>query len=118
MNPPAQPDQARAHTPGPWRVFAGTIIQADKNGEEIILCSVLEPSQFNPKNFDETRANARLIASAPDLLRQRDELLEVLKMVFSEIGTRISGQAFGEFSEHCKNKLGAAVANATKPTGE
>jgi phage-related protein len=48
------------HTPGPWRT--GPINYADiyaKDGELVVLCI---------KDLEETVANAKLVASAPELL--------------------------------------------------
>lgn len=54
------------HTPGPWHVVAGTVIFAG----ETKLCRTLEASteMGDADKFFETRANAALIAAAPDLL--------------------------------------------------
>lgn len=51
------------HTPGPWRVFASydpLVIATDDAGEKIAYMS--------DRGYEPTNANARLIASAPDLL--------------------------------------------------
>lgn len=69
-----------AHTPGPWRVvedmrtgrtgeeyLAGYNIESD--AAEIVGCEGIIPG-------DEAETNARLIASAPDLLEMLKELVE------------------------------------------
>ncbi len=57
------------HTPGPWRYMAGTHSHYDSEGKAIARV-------YGPRGIDCSRrdANARLIASAP-------ELLEALKAV-------------------------------------
>lgn len=54
------------HTPGPWRISEKSNLRIDNSKGEII-CALLYATtegQITP----ETEANARLIASAPDLL--------------------------------------------------
>jgi hypothetical protein len=55
------------HSPGPWEVWAGTIIN-DANG--VLLGSVKEAAgnTLTVRTLEEARANARLIGAAPDLL--------------------------------------------------
>ena len=67
------------HTKGPWdRIIADgyTVrhpqIYSDKG-------PVANATWLGDGRIDELNANARLIASAPDLLKQRDELLEVVR---------------------------------------
>ena len=50
------------HTPGPWSVLAGTIIKSNDRGY------IAKTPAANMPTFEEDRANARLIAAAPDLL--------------------------------------------------
>jgi len=95
---------AGAHTPGPWEWDAGIIppdgperyadIYAD---DEIIIAS------FNDQ-IPEGRANARLIAAAPDLLKAAKRALVTLK-------------AQGE-SIRPGNVLGALEAAIKSATGE
>ena len=56
------------HTPGPWYVLSGTIIRSKDRG------FIASTPAANIPTFEEDRANARLIAAAPDLL-------EALKLV-------------------------------------
>lgn len=63
------------HTPGPWRqarVSSSYVVLDNGNRPTIIIARAMH--QQIPAN--EVMANAALIAQAPDLLEQRDELLE------------------------------------------
>jgi len=59
-------------TPGPWKVLAGTIIETDDHDEKWIATVPEIP-------FYETRANARLIAAAPELLESCEKLLGAIE---------------------------------------
>lgn len=63
------------HTPGPWEVLAGTIVQEQNNGPTIT--SLKESLDDRHHDFFEIRANARLIAAAPELLEALKELAGV-----------------------------------------
>jgi hypothetical protein len=70
------------HTPGPWRVKNGGIVRTSNiiegNGKKVAVASMTAsdgykkltelPLLHQEKNRKEIEANARLIASAPDLL--------------------------------------------------
>ena len=60
------------HTPGPWEVIGGTVIHAEI--EEIIIATV--PEENAVLRFNETRANARLIAAAPEMYALLNEWLD------------------------------------------
>lgn len=89
------------HTPGPWS-RSGTHIRYQKNpgAYRFDIAEV-----FRDVGALTSVANARLIAAAP-------ELLEALRIVHSEMGKRISHDAFEEFSEACKDAILAAIAKA------
>ncbi len=62
------------HTPAPWQVdYSGNCHLGiiDKNERTIAFCSLQN------ENGDEDEANARLIASAPDLLSALERLLQI-----------------------------------------
>lgn len=61
---------AAKHTPGPWSTGAGNYdaIKAGKGARAFTIAEVTGPHQLNPISSEETFANARLIAAAPDLL--------------------------------------------------
>ncbi len=71
-----------AHTPGPWNIAVG---YDNGNGREQYqrIHSADNPNivtirwaDYDPKGNDETAANARLIAAAPELLAVLQELLD------------------------------------------
>lgn len=55
------------HTPGPWNIAAGAYVETE-DGKTI--ADVWEDEDTG-KVMEETQANARLIAAAPDLLEAR-----------------------------------------------
>jgi hypothetical protein len=65
------------HTPGPWKVAKA------KNGRRYVYSTDNFPVISWPayRSGAEREANARLIASAPDLLAERDALLKALKEI-------------------------------------
>jgi hypothetical protein len=68
-----------AHTPGPWKVLGGTIIE--NNNEDELIATVPEGFEDSAR-FDRTRANATLIAAAPELL---EALIDVTQELTTEI---------------------------------
>jgi hypothetical protein len=101
------------HTPGPWEVCsdgAGWYIEAMPEREHS-LAHISSPEwQESPDtSIDEAEANARLIASAP-------ELLEACKMIVEyDEDVEESG---GEFLRLYIKALNAARAAIAKATGE
>ena len=70
------------HTPGPWTMDSernGGYPVRGANDLLVAWCSVATSSSGLNVTLAQAEANARLIAQAPDLLRQRDELLEALR---------------------------------------
>ena len=65
------------HTPGPWKITDSEGMKEEYWGYD---CQVGPAVLFvSYPMTDEERANAELIASAPELKAQRDELLEAAK---------------------------------------
>lgn len=64
--PHGEEPERTTHTPGPWRVESGTIVCAG----DLSLTRTAEAytEMGDGKRFWETRANALLMAAAPDLL--------------------------------------------------
>lgn len=96
------------HTPGPWRITnygeKFIHIEGGMNG----ICRI----PHEGKSIEENEANARLIASAPDLLIERDrlkavnaELLEALKEADIDLN---SNQI-----ETARKRIKEAIAKAT-----
>ena len=100
------------HTPGPWTVKP---IPNDVFGEPVefhviagdmyvALCCDLGPQ-------GQGYANARLIASAPELEAQRDELLAVCKMVAADLECYAEDP---EYETRIGDPLRAAIARAER----
>lgn len=95
------------HTPGPWETYAGHVYAPGENGANI--CSVSEPRatsdvRYTPLRLDspdlaEAHANARLLASAPDLLAACCDALRYLEVE-------------GHGGWHMAGQLRAAIAKA------
>ena len=75
------------HTPGPWHVEHDASIRASLEGQDVQLAAMSRTSWTtdDPRHYltkvlrDQTPANARLIAAAPDLLATLKAILDVLK---------------------------------------
>jgi len=83
-------DKYAGHSPGPWEVsdLSGGRRIYDAHGCEVAYVNKREGlSPFH------TPPNAYLIADAPTLLRQRDELLAALKDLLRDMETPRSGKA-------------------------
>ena len=97
------------HTPGPWlRTKSGNTFQivagADGNGDPNQLVATVHPAAItiDHEPCDETKANARLIASAPDLLSALEGMLEHADM----------GEINDEDTLEAVNAARAAIAKA------
>ncbi len=91
------------HTPGPWRVEEGTTLiwgdcsQDDQTnyglGYPIAECRLTPSASWSkgPRTYDEAEANARLIASAPEML----EALKSARMFIMSVpeAVTVSGDA-------------------------
>ena len=71
------------HTPGPWRTRKSEseapddfVVMADKTGESICDCTAGNPYMSE----EEALANARLIATAPEMLLALKEIIEELPL--------------------------------------
>jgi len=58
------------HSAGPWKVIGGTEVWTEAGYSRIASTS----GAYSPHSLEVRRANARLIASAPALLAERDAL--------------------------------------------
>ncbi|WAX16348.1 hypothetical protein KP591P3_00030 [Klebsiella phage KP591P3] len=98
-------------TPGPWEIKPEEVdrpyirIRGTRLGGRFKVANVLSPDYdgVHHREADETRANARLIAAAP-------ELLEALTTTLDEIGHWLSQQ-----KPDLKKKIDSAI---TKALGE
>ena len=104
------------HTPGPWRVKQTgftyfrdlTILGADWHGEETPVAAAIVRNALHPygradKARAEIEANARLIASAPELLSACMSALRALEDNLQP----------GPMDEDAKEGIRAAIAKAT-----
>lgn len=65
------------HTPGPWEAIGNLVRSpaAKELGSGVMLAECAD-RWFQKVNSDEAKANARLIAAAPELLEALNDLLE------------------------------------------
>ncbi len=97
-------DDQQAHTPGPWLAAAkpssvvGWPIVATGNGRSICSVTYVQHSKIDvpvegDRSFNsESKANAHLIAAAP-------EMYEALKAVWSYLAFRDSGEPFKQVTD-------------------
>jgi hypothetical protein len=67
-----QPSPAATHTPGPWFATDTIVAESNRTGSNAI-CDTAH-SRYD-MSHDEAKANARLIAAAPDLLAALEMVL-------------------------------------------
>lgn len=92
------------HTPGPWEISTidertiGPITEhSDKSMRDVgILQMKAVASVEELASHDETDANARLLAAAPDLLSALENMVEANRSPLSELGQRARNEAIGE----------------------
>lgn len=92
------------HTPGPWSISKISNLRIDNSNGEIV-CALLYATtdgQITP----ETEANAKLIASAPDLLEALKDAYQVLLARGKLLGLDDQGPVM--------DKVRAAIAKATE----
>lgn len=71
MTTEAKKNEFEGHTPGPWHHDDDPWVLGHDNG---FIASVFDGTRKSPTDHGISLANARLIAAAPDLLRERDSL--------------------------------------------
>jgi hypothetical protein len=86
----------RKHTPGPWEVHYGTIVEVGNRYSLRCLESheMTDDGKFSSALFDETRANARLIAAAPELLEALADLADKVEMAVAIHHSQRGGDIF------------------------
>jgi hypothetical protein len=99
------------HTPGPWwhdveRSMGGAPIIAAKRGDRPRVREVAKVLFDNGSDDPEVRANARLIAAAPDLLEALTELLAMLRK--HAPGTTLNNHRFDALGIKCNNAVAKA----------
>ena len=101
------------HTPGPWKAMRldhGWHIGPHPGG----VCTIHDNTDGSSRS--EQEANARLIASAPELLAQRDALREAAEKVEGYLdypgGTMKTAAAPALTAAECRDILRTAIAKA------
>jgi hypothetical protein len=107
---------AGKHTQGPW--IAGT----SDNGNNLIVANngatfIAEArySRRYPSSIQEHNANARLIASAPELLAALQQAEKCLRWAAQESAGRVKQEIVGGWIHHADQAI-AAIARATNQT--
>ena len=102
------------HTPGPWRVGdAGATVYGPKR-EDGSLPTVVAKVSRSPLAGDRVKANARLIAAAPELLAALEGLLDLAEC---EAYTRLECGADADERKELDRLLCAACAAIAKAKG-
>ena len=70
------------HTPGPWKLRLGTGVQYDYIIETKAGALVAAYPHYSDATKKATKANARLMANAPDLLEELDNCADLLNLSF------------------------------------
>lgn len=103
------------HTPGPWKLDENYISPArNERGRDCLIETSKIDLELNQGPgvlpFEEALANARLIASAPDMLNALEEFL-----VFAETWNGMMDELDGgEELTELRQKIEAVVSKATK----
>lgn len=90
------------HTPGPW-VFDGLNSITTKDGFLLPLVGVTTPMHGGPLK-DEARANAKLIAAAPDLLDALKKVTQLAERNICQHDKTHRGGAVWEICDMCGAK--------------
>lgn len=112
-----QEQQSAQHTPGPWRVLPEECdkpyirVRGSALGSRYKVANVLTPiyDGVHEREAAETRANARLIAAAPDLLAALQTAVHLYTQYGLVSGAAVDGISGGRWV----NEARAAIAKAT-----
>ena len=109
----------KSHTPGPWEARTFMVKGGDRMRDTI--CHVGSSTSLPPSRSNESIANARLIAAAPDMLAALQKLDASWTETFPDgpDGNRQWAGGFGTLSdETCEiwRAIRDAIAKATEPT--
>ncbi len=94
------------HTPGPWHAIGDTVFSGGRGQHFIASCDV------GVANFGNRRFNARLIASAPDLLESLQEALEFAERLIK--GAREKGIDLDLTADEMLRDWRIAITKATE----
>lgn len=101
------------HTPAPWRTIHTTVVViAETHGYDTVIANMAGGS-----GLDEKVANARLTASAPELLEALEGLTEIIRK--AGLGNLARGVELGQMSWSVKasDRMDAADRAIAKATG-
>lgn len=73
-----------SHTPGPWSFKFGKIVGKDNTVIADVYSSLDESTSDKSNLLQERKANADLIAAAPDLLEALKEVLKGMEAAYTE----------------------------------
>lgn len=134
----ARAPEFEGHTPGPWRHNADSKAERRRDGSRIYFPCVYIPAREgggghhgDPEGYerlginigrddmDECCANARLIAAAPDLLREREALAAENVRLREALEAMLFQVVQGKILERdaCVTQARAALAGERAPTG-
>ncbi len=106
------------HAPGPWHLnqVGNHPFVSSPNGERIADCGPVDDNWNGWESESQAVENSALIASAPDLIRQRDELTKHLTAVLNRIDHQHQDgrNDWTEDDAEIYNQARAALANATE----
>ena len=97
--------QTAQHTPGPWQDNDAGLIYGQVTGDDDEAPFICDVCDNQPDYTARERANARLIAAAPEML----EALEFVSMTFADME---ASKRKGYYTE-CPKIVAAAIAKAT-----
>lgn len=103
----------KQHTPGPWRIENDTICSTDGDIAKMHFQSC--------RGRNTEKANARLIAAAPDLLRACSQLIEIVDQYHADLDYAIAHGMEENEDDRLKtigDMLGDAQAAIQKARGE
>lgn len=109
-------DKAVAHTPGPWQ-YAPILCRSENDRGWLVCVPDVRIADVWPMNDEdgnaspEAKANARLIAAAPDLLATLRKLIEAVDEHLADNGGNDPYKTFGR-------RMRTARAAIAKATGE
>ncbi len=101
------------HTPGPWVAVGAMVENTHDYNPDICSCDLRAFGQDNLwREYEETLANARLIAAAPDLLSL---LIQAENLLYASAD---KGAEPGSYGRDCFETMQAARAAIAKATGD
>lgn len=107
------------HTPGPWEVVEygdGDSLAIHEGSSENRICFMSRPGKLG--DFEKTKANAILIAAAPDLLEPAPDAADLLERYAEYIRSvpadQLEVHPYLPEVEHVIETLRAAIAKATQ----